>query len=222
MKTATTLIVILLSIGFGFSQQQNSKITPLDIVNKRMDYYNKHDFSEFIKLYANDVKIYTYPDKLLGTGIGNLTSIFAPKFTAKSIKVKIVSQINNGNYVINHEVVTEKGLETKYVSIYEVKEGLIKSVFDWDLKQEGNSAIIDTGVKDVISGHINKLGLNESKNYVTLYIGTDSLNLDLDTIKFNGGRILVHPIKFPDNRTFTWFEDIVGNTIGVITPFSKK
>jgi hypothetical protein len=110
------------------TRNQNSNLTPLEVVNNRIDLYNQHDFSEFIKLYANDVKIYTYPDKLLGTGTDNITSIFEPKFAAKSIKVEIVSQMNNGNYVINHEIVTEEGIETKYVSIYKVKDGLIKSV----------------------------------------------------------------------------------------------
>ena len=128
MKALGTLIVLFLSISFGFAQEQNSKITPLEIVNKRMVLYNQHDFSEFIKLYADNVKIYTYPDKLLAIGTDNIASIFEPKFATKSIRVDIVSQMYNGNYVINHEIVTEKGIETKYVSIYEVKNGLIISV----------------------------------------------------------------------------------------------
>jgi len=63
----------------------------------------------------------------LGTGVENITSIFKSKFASKSIQVEIVSQMNNGSYVINHETVTENGIETKYVSIYEVKNRLIKS-----------------------------------------------------------------------------------------------
>ncbi len=107
---------------------QNLNLTPMEVVNKRMEFYNLHNFSEFIQLYEDDVKIYTYPDKLLGTGTDNITSIFKPKFASKSIHVEIVSQMNNGNYVINHEIVSENGIDTKYVSIYEVKDGLIKSV----------------------------------------------------------------------------------------------
>lgn len=128
MKIISTLIIFFLSIGFGFAQEKNSKLTPLEIVNKRMHLYNSHDFPEFIKLYADDVEIYTYPNQLLATGTDNLASIFEPKFAAKSIKVEIVSQMNNGNYVINHEIVTDEGKETKYVSIYEVTNGLIKTV----------------------------------------------------------------------------------------------
>lgn len=128
MKRTSTLIILFLSIGFGFAQEKNSKLTPLEVVNKRMASYNSHDFKEFIKLYADDVEIYTYPNQLLATGTDNLASIFKPKFAAKSIKVEIVNQMNNGNYVINHEIVTEEGKDTKYISIYEVANGLIKTV----------------------------------------------------------------------------------------------
>ena len=128
MKILSTVIIFCLSFSFGIAHGQNISPTPLEIVNKRMDFYNRHNFIEFIKLYAPDVEIYTYPNKLLATGTDNIASIFEPKFIAKSIKVKIISQMYNGNYVINHEIVSENGIETKYISIYEVKDGLIRSV----------------------------------------------------------------------------------------------
>ncbi|MEB8330215.1 nuclear transport factor 2 family protein [Flavobacteriaceae bacterium KMM 6897] len=109
-------------------REHDSSLTPLEVVNKRMDFYNLHDFDEFIKLYAHDVKIYTYPEKLLGTGTDNITSIFKPKFSDKSIQVVVISQMNNGDHVINLENVTEEGVDSKYVSIYEVVDGLITSV----------------------------------------------------------------------------------------------
>lgn len=65
-----------------------------------MNFYNQHNFTDFIK--------------------------FKPKFNAKSIQVEIISQMHNGNHVINSEIVTENGMKTKYISIYEVKDGLIK------------------------------------------------------------------------------------------------
>ena len=128
MKTLTTSIIFFISIISVTAQEQNTNPTPLEIVNKRMDFYNQHNFIEFIKLYSPDVEVYTYPNKLLGTGTDNITSIFKPKFVAKSIQVEIVSQMYNGNHVINHEIVSENGIQTKYISIYEVKDGLIRSV----------------------------------------------------------------------------------------------
>jgi hypothetical protein len=65
---------------------------------------------------------------LLGDGIDNIISIFKPKFESKTISVEVIKQIENGNHVINHEIVNEKRIETKYVSIYEIDNGLIKSV----------------------------------------------------------------------------------------------
>lgn len=125
-----TNIVLILSLNFfvwnGIAQDK--KVTPIEIVNKRMQFYNDHNFEEFIKLYAKDVRIYTYPEKLLNQGVENIASIFKPKFVKKLISVEIVSQMFNGTHVINHEIVTENGQQTKYISIYEVKNGEIQSV----------------------------------------------------------------------------------------------
>lgn len=114
--------------GESTISQGNANLTPLEVVNTRMDFYNQHDFPAFLKCYHKDVKIYTYPDKLLGTGSDRLTSIFEADFEKKALQVEIINQISNGSYVINHEIVTYAGKETKYVSIYEVKHGLITSV----------------------------------------------------------------------------------------------
>jgi len=128
MKTTASLLFFFLIVNFAIAQEQSPIPTPLEVVNKRMELYNQHNFEAFIELYAADVKIYTYPEKLLATGTDNITSIFKPKFAAKSIKVDIINQMHNGAHVINHEIVTEGNKETKYVSIYEVEDGLIRSV----------------------------------------------------------------------------------------------
>jgi len=128
MKSSVLITMFSLLSYFGLSQTQQLNNSPLEVVNRRMDFYNHHNFEQFIELYSDSVKIYTYPDKLLASGKSNLTSIFEPKFSSKSIQVKIITQIYNGNYVINQEIVTENGVNTKYVSIYEVKDGFIISV----------------------------------------------------------------------------------------------
>ncbi|MEW7280204.1 hypothetical protein ABW636_16560 [Aquimarina sp. 2201CG1-2-11] len=64
----------------------------------------------------------------MGEGADGLASIFKESFENKSISVKIANQMDNGPYVINHEIVTKEGKETKYISIYKVEKGLIPSV----------------------------------------------------------------------------------------------
>ena len=103
--------------------------TPLDIVNARMKAHNAHDLDSFLSLYAADVAIYGYPDSQFGEpGHAHLTGIFAPLFAAKAVHTTIHHQIENGRYVVNHETVVREGETTIYVSIYEVKDGLIKTV----------------------------------------------------------------------------------------------
>lgn len=110
------------------TEQYESNLTPLEVVNKRMDFFNQHNYDEFIKLYNTNVTVYTYPDQLMGGGSDRLASIFKTDFQNKSVSVKIVNQMDNGSYVINHEIVTNNGKETKYISIYKVEKGLISSV----------------------------------------------------------------------------------------------
>ncbi|MEM7108311.1 MAG: VOC family protein [Bacteroidota bacterium] len=93
-----------------------------------------------------------------------------------------------------------------------------KSVFNWNLKQQGNSAIIDTGDENAINGHLNKLAPDEPQKYITIYIETDTLAADLKVIEAKGGKVLVNPVQLPDGRKFAWFEDVAGNTVGLITP----
>lgn len=110
------------------TQQNTDQAQPLEVVKARMDFFNQHDLPAFLKCYHEDVKIYTYPSKLLGKGSQRLASIFEADFKEKNIHVEIINQITNGAFVINHEIVTRAEKETKYVSIYEVKNGLITSV----------------------------------------------------------------------------------------------
>lgn len=131
----TALIILFISCNDSsknnntISNTQNySNLAPIEVVNKRMNYFNEHNYNEFIKLYNTNVEVYTYPNRLMGKGSDRLASIFKSDFEKKSVSVKIVNQMDNGPYVINHEIVTNNGKETKYISIYKVEKGLISSV----------------------------------------------------------------------------------------------
>ncbi|MDT7833300.1 hypothetical protein RQM59_12975 [Flavobacteriaceae bacterium S356] len=110
------------------NSQNYSDLTPLEVVHRRMALFNEHNYDEFIKLYNTNVEVYTYPTRLMGSGSDRLSSIFKSDFENKRVSVEIVNQMNNGPYVINHEIVTNDGKKTKYISIYKVEKGLISTV----------------------------------------------------------------------------------------------
>lgn len=81
------------------------------------------------------------------------------------------------------------------------------------------AAIRQALIRDwALAGHINQLGPEEPQKYIPIYIETESLEEDLQAIESNGGRRLVDPIRLPDGRSFAWFQDVAGNTVGLITP----
>lgn len=102
--------------------------SPLEIVNQRMRYYNEHALDKFLSLYAADVTVYTYPDKQLGQGLDHMRMLFSDMFEAGNVQVRIAMQLVSDSYVINEEYVSYGDRETRYVSIYEVRNGKIQSV----------------------------------------------------------------------------------------------
>jgi len=120
---------LVLFILISISLPVFSEATPLSIVNERMRAYNEHDIESFLKVYSEEIQVFTYPNKPLGEkGKEHLKNIFEPMFKEKNVSVVIHEQIAQGKYIINHETVTYAGKAQKYVSIYEVEGGLIKSV----------------------------------------------------------------------------------------------
>ena len=105
-----------------------SNRSPLEVVNARMTAYNAHDLDAFLEVYADEVTIFTYPDRSLGGGVDHLRSIFEPMFKQGEVQVTLEHQIAKDSYVVNHETVVEGDSTTEYVSIYEVQDGLIQSV----------------------------------------------------------------------------------------------
>ena len=105
-----------------------SSRTPLETVNQRMSAYNRHDLRAFLDVYADGIEIFNYPDSSLGKGKQHLRSIFEPMFEEGAVQVEVHHQITKDSYVVNHETVTYGDTTTEYVSIYEVRDGLIQSV----------------------------------------------------------------------------------------------
>jgi len=88
--------------------------------------------------------------------------------------------------------------------------------FDWKLTSSENMDEVNTNSDLGINGHITSL-VTEINHYVTFYIRVDDVTKSLKKIETEGGKTIVPPIKLPDGRTFAWFSDLAGNTLGLIS-----
>ena len=102
--------------------------SPLEVVNARMAAYNGHDLDAFLATYHPDVELLAYPDHPLGRGHAHLRMIFDDLFGGRSVHVQILHQEEMAPFVVNHEIVTYPDRAQRYVSIYDVQDGLIVSV----------------------------------------------------------------------------------------------
>lgn len=127
MKNIFVLLIFTAALVMS-SYSWSKELSPIEVVNKRMEAYNNHNFNRLIDLYAENVSIFTYPDSKLAEGKPNLESIFKPLFAEGKVRVKITKQIENGSYVVNEEIVSYPNESKKYVSIYKVEKGLITEV----------------------------------------------------------------------------------------------
>ncbi|WP_198938386.1 nuclear transport factor 2 family protein [Tenacibaculum holothuriorum] len=106
-----------------------AEVSPRMLAQEQLDGYNKRDIEAFLKPYAKNVKVYTYPDKLNYEGIEEMRKRYAPMFEkTKDLHCKITSRIVKGNVVIDEELVTANGNTFKAVAIYEITNGKISSV----------------------------------------------------------------------------------------------
>lgn len=106
-----------------------AEVSPRALAQEQLEGYNKRDIEAFLKPYAKNVKVYTYPNKLSYEGIDEMRKRYATMFEkTKDLHCKITSRIVKGNVVIDEELVTANGNTFKALAIYEIKNGKISIV----------------------------------------------------------------------------------------------
>ncbi|MFT7900399.1 nuclear transport factor 2 family protein [Tenacibaculum ascidiaceicola] len=106
-----------------------AEVSPRSLAQEQLEAYNKRDIEAFLKPYAKDIKVYSYPNKLEYEGIEEMRKRYAPKFKAtKDLHCKIISRVVKGNVVIDEEEVTANGATFHAVAIYEIVNGKISVV----------------------------------------------------------------------------------------------
>lgn len=105
--------------------------SPQAAVDNRIGSYNRHDLEGFLQAHAENVEIYSYPQRLLGTGRAHLRNVLAGRFNDRAVQVEVLSQIVFDRFVVSDEVIHETGSDTQiehYVAIYEVMDDQIVSL----------------------------------------------------------------------------------------------
>lgn len=98
------------------------------VVTRRVAAYNAHDIEAFLATYADDVRIYIYPERLLGTGRERMRRIFGPQFARGDGQVAVRSQYALDDKIVSVEDVTIAGSVERNIAIYTVTAGHIAEV----------------------------------------------------------------------------------------------
>lgn len=101
-------------------------------VDRQLAAYNDHDVDAFVEPYADDIRIYNFPDELLCEGKSRLREMYEGIFArAPGIHAELVNRIVIQNKVIDAEFVTHRAgkPDMRAVAIYEVEDQLIRKVF---------------------------------------------------------------------------------------------
>jgi hypothetical protein len=102
---------------------------PAAVVQRQLDAYNARDVEALVAIYAEDVRQYEHPDKLVAQGSAEIRARFAARFREPNLHARLLNRIVVGNLVIDHECVTRtfpEGTGTiELAAMSEVKAGRI-------------------------------------------------------------------------------------------------
>lgn len=122
--------------GLAFSYAQENATTtvlnsPEQLAQQQLDAYNGHNLNAFLAPYAEDVKIYTFPDKLNFEGKETMRKNYQFIEQTPDLHCELVNRIVEGNTVIDHEKVTVSKDRPPFnaVAIYKIKDGKIAEVY---------------------------------------------------------------------------------------------
>lgn len=132
MKKLFVFIAILLAANVTFSQDKITKNSSEDLAQQQLNAYNARDIDAFLAPYAEDVELYTFPNKLNTKGKSEMRKQYAQMFAnTPDLHCELVNRIVNGNTVIDHERITgfSKGKAFEAVAVYKIEGDKIKKVY---------------------------------------------------------------------------------------------
>ncbi len=126
MKKLSLLLFLLANVAFA----QKQEITPEVLAQKQLEAYNAHNIDAFVEPYADDVEIYSFPDKLLYKGKETMRKDYGEFFkNTPKLHCELKNRIIQGNTVIDKEYITGAGKPFEAVAVYQIENNKIKKVY---------------------------------------------------------------------------------------------
>ena len=125
-----TKINTVINKGVIFKPNELIKDTPTDLAQRQLNAYNFRNIDAFLEPYADDVEIYSYPDKLLSKGKEIMRKEYSEMFDKiPNLHCELKERIVQGNIVIDKERVRFGNEITEAVAIYHIEDNKIKKVY---------------------------------------------------------------------------------------------
>ncbi len=116
--------------GVVFYPNELIKETPTALAQRQLNAYNSRNIEAFLEPYADDVEIYSYPDKLQNKGKVEMRKIYADMFErTPDLHCELLGRIVQGNIVIDKERVRFGKNFIEAVAIYHIENNKIKKVY---------------------------------------------------------------------------------------------
>lgn len=125
-----TTIHRVINQGEVFNPSEIIKDSPEDLAQRQLNGYNFRNIEAFLEPYAEDVEIYTYPNKLMYKGKENMRKGYADMFkNTPNLHCELKERIVQGNIVIDKERVQFGDRIIEAVAIYHIENNKIKKVY---------------------------------------------------------------------------------------------
>ncbi|WP_232826664.1 nuclear transport factor 2 family protein [Cognataquiflexum aquatile] len=127
-----SLTVFLLLVTATVFAQQTVEQVAEKLAQEQLDAYNKRDIDAFVAPYADNVKVYKFPNELLYEGKTTMYDTYGRMFArTPDLHCRLVNRIVMGNTVIDQEEVTisKKDPPMNAIAIYKIIDGKIAEVY---------------------------------------------------------------------------------------------
>lgn len=98
-----------------------------DVVARVVDALNAHDIDAFVTCYAEHATIEDGFDDVVARGHAGLHARYGPLLAEyPDMRLEVLTRIDTGPFVVQHEEITGRGDPTRHVCIYLVRDGRIE------------------------------------------------------------------------------------------------